>query len=172
MNNPEDPLHLSDDERIVYEIKRHWLAMVPPACGAFFMAALPLLIFGFVVGNVGTNATDPLIPLVFGIYALWLLIVWSYLFMVITDYSLDRWYITNKRLIDVEQEGLFNRQVSSLQLEKIQDVTVDVNGLLATFLSYGNLHVQSAGTSREFELITAQLPQESREMIMEAKMNN
>jgi uncharacterized membrane protein YdbT with pleckstrin-like domain len=172
MKSADNPLRLTEEERVEHEIRRHWIALLPPAFGSVLLSVFPIVVFSFVVAEFGTAKTDPWFWLVLGLYAVWILVVWSYLFMAITDYALDRWYITNKRLIDVEQEGLFNRRVSSLQLDKIQDVTVDVNGLLATFLSYGNLLVQSAGTSREFELVTARLPQKSREMIMESKMNN
>jgi len=170
MNNAENnPLQLAENEVIQHEIRRHWIAILPPAFGSLLLAVLPVLIFGLVVAQTGTAATNPWFSLILGVYALWVLVIWSFIFMAITDYALDRWYITNQRLIDVEQEGLFNRRVSSLELDNIQDITVDVNGVFATFLSYGNLHVQSAGTNREFELITARLPHESRKAIMKSK---
>lgn len=163
-----NPLHLSANEKIEHEIKRHWIAILPASIGSLLLAALPWGVFWVVVAQVGTASIDPWIPLLFGLYTLWILIVWSFFFMTLTDYALDRWYITNERLIDVDQQGLFNRRISSLELSDIEDVTTDIGGVIATFLNFGKLRVQSAGTSREFELKTASKPQNARKRIAHA----
>ena len=40
---------------------------------------------------------------------------------------------------------MFNRIVAEHELEKIQDVTGEQKGIFPTFLSYGNVLVQTAG---------------------------
>lgn len=66
------------------------------------------------------------------------------------DTYLDVWTITNKRIINREQKGLFNRLVSELELYQIQDVAVEQKGFLATFLNYGYLYIQTAATKERF----------------------
>jgi hypothetical protein len=58
--------------------------------------------------------------------------------------------ITNKHVVDVDQIGLFNREVSTLRLEEIQDVSAKVNGPLQTMLGYGTLIIQTAGERENF----------------------
>jgi len=58
--------------------------------------------------------------------------------------------LTNKRVVDIEQKGMFSREVSTLRLDRIQDITVGVHGLIQTFLNFGEIHVQTAGQEREF----------------------
>ena len=67
------------------------------------------------------------------------------LFIFWIDYYLDMWIITSERIIDIEQTGLFRRQISEFMLDKVQDITVEIPDMIATFLKYGNLHIQTAG---------------------------
>jgi uncharacterized membrane protein YdbT with pleckstrin-like domain len=67
-----------------------------------------------------------------------------------TDNYLDVWTLTNERIINREQKGLFNRVVSELELIRIQDITVEQKGFLATILGYGNVYIQTAGEMERF----------------------
>ena len=95
----------------------------------------------------------------------WTLIVWMLSFMTWTDYYLDVWVLTNKRIIDIEQKGFFRRDVSNFRYEQIQDMTVKVHGLLATFLDYGSLEVQTAGSSAKLDIQGVAKPNELRDVI-------
>lgn len=85
-----------------------------------------------------------------------------------TDYYLDVWILTDKRLIDVEQRGLFHRKVSSLDLRNIQDIKIETKGLIATFLKFGDIHVQTAGADREFVIREAYNPELVKRQLTEA----
>jgi uncharacterized membrane protein YdbT with pleckstrin-like domain len=77
--------------------------------------------------------------------ALYILSLLLFLFIIWTDYYLDIWIITSKRIIDVEQKGLFNRSISEFSLANVQDVTIEINGIVETLLKFGDLNVQTAG---------------------------
>ncbi len=79
-----------------------------------------------------------------------LFLFWQCIFVVVVSYFFDCWIITNQRTIHTELRGLFSRYVSSIYHDRIQDVSVDVKGILPTYLNYGNLQVQTAGKFREF----------------------
>jgi uncharacterized membrane protein YdbT with pleckstrin-like domain len=87
-----------------------------------------------------------------------------------TNYYFDLWIVTNKRIIDVEQKGLFRREVSSLRLDNIQNIVIDMNGIMPTLLRYGNVHVHTAGASHEIFIIrTANDPEHIKNIITEAQ---
>jgi len=94
--------------------------------------------------------------------------VWTAFFVRWTNYYLDVWYITPKRIIAIDQKGLFRREVTDLRFEKIQDVTSEISGIIGTLLSFGNLHVQTAGSSAEREIIIRQArnPLDAKKMIL------
>ena len=66
------------------------------------------------------------------------------------DNYLDVWTLTSERIISREQKGLFNRVVSELDLTRIQDITVEQKGIVATILQYGDVYIQTAGEVERF----------------------
>jgi hypothetical protein len=63
---------------------------------------------------------------------------------------LDVWIITSKKIIDVEQHSLFRREISIMNLEKIQDITFEIRGFIPTLFNYGDIKVQTAGAVGSF----------------------
>ncbi len=78
------------------------------------------------------------------------LLTWLYIFLIWIDVWFDTWIITDDRIINIEQQGLFSREVSEIKLARIQDVSVDVRGFFQTFLNYGDVRIQSAGEEEHF----------------------
>jgi len=97
------------------------------------------------------------------------LIFWIVLFVVITNYYLDCWIVTSERTIHTELKSLFNRVVSMVQHDKIQDVTVEVRGVLPTFFRYGDLYIQTAGGFRHFVFRQIPDPHRTKEIIFKAQ---
>ncbi len=82
-------------------------------------------------------------------------------------YTLDNWIVTTKRIIDSLQSGFFNRRVAELHLEKIQDVSYKIEGLLPTFFNYGIVEIQTAGKDNKFLFEQVPNPQRVKDIIME-----
>jgi hypothetical protein len=85
------------------------------------------------------------------LYTAWLLIMWMALFNAWTNYYLDVWTITTKRLITVDQHGFFSRTIASFRLERLQDIIVSVNGIIPTLLNYGTLEAETASEESHFK---------------------
>lgn len=102
-----------------------------------------------------------LVGMVFAFYA------WLFLFLTIKDSILDVWYITNLRLINIQQEGLFSRKVFELYLTRAQDVASTKVGVLATVLRYGNVAVQTAGEREDFVFENVPDPEGVRKVVIE-----
>jgi uncharacterized membrane protein YdbT with pleckstrin-like domain len=82
------------------------------------------------------------------IYTLFLVLS---LFLIFVFHYLNMQIITNIRVVDITQEGLFSHTVSELHIDKIEDATSMTNGILGTIFNYGNVYVQTAGTVDRFE---------------------
>ncbi|MEY2702541.1 MAG: hypothetical protein RLY43_1174, partial [Bacteroidota bacterium] len=102
------------------------------------------------------------------LYVNWILILWVISFFIWTDYYLDVWIITNKNLIDVEQIGVFHREISTTRLARIQDINSEVKGLFQTFLNFGNLSIQTAGSDMVFKIVGIDNPIQVRENLEKA----
>lgn len=96
-----------------------------------------------------------------------ILLVWLYAFLVWIDYFFDVWIITNERVINIEQKGLFVRAVSELKFSRIQDVTSEVSGMIPTILNFGDVKVQTASEEDYFLFRRVPDPYHVKDVIME-----
>lgn len=165
-----DVLHLEADEHIIFEVRKHWIVFLNYAVGLLFSALLPFVLFGF-LKIIFPKALEINIPgntsaLFLFFYCLWLLFLWGSFFISWTKYYLDVWYVTEKRIIAVDQRNIFDRGISNLRFDKIQDVTIDVRGFIPTLLNFGNVKVQTAGEDNyEFAMTTVRNPENVRKVI-------
>lgn len=96
-----------------------------------------------------------------------ILLVWLYTFLIWIDYFFDVWIITNERVINIEQKGLFVRSVSELKFSRIQDVTSEVSGMIPTILNFGDVRVQTASEEEHFLFRRVPDPYHVKDIIME-----
>lgn len=101
--------------------------------------------------------------------SLLLLVIWTIIFLIVTNYYLDCWIVTNERTIHTELRGLFSRISSSVNHDKIQDITVDIKGFFPTILRFGDLYIQTAGEFREFIFKQIPDPYKTRKTIFKAQ---
>jgi len=169
----DNAISLSSQESLVAEITRHrfvlWRAYALAALG--FLVPAVMAVFWLKQDLAGAQFSLSR-ALVIAALALWALVWVSYVFLIYTDYQLDRWFVTDHRLIDVDQKSLFDRRVSSLHFDDIQDVTVSVSGVVASLVGFGLVRVQTAGTDHEFELKMAANPERARDILLERSLDS
>lgn len=138
-------------EHVVLFLRRYWIDLAVSFIFAAIMLVVPIVLgIAFRAGGI-----DPFASAFWGPATT--LLLSSYLFVVliitltqITDYVLDIWIVTNERIINIEQHGLFRRNVSEMRLNQIQDITSETHGFLETFLTYGDVTIQTAGERLQF----------------------
>ncbi len=74
--------------------------------------------------------------------------------------------VTNKRIIRIDQKAFFIYERNEMELDKIQDISVNIQGIFATFLDFGDLQVQTAGTIVKFTFPQLPNPQKIKDIIM------
>ena len=107
------------------------------------MALLPELTESLLASVVGGTAAVLLV-------SLYLLVVLLLGFNHFFNWFFDIWVVTNERIIDVDQEGVFSKKIGELELHKVQDVLAESHGILATMFGYGRIKVETAGSHTEF----------------------
>ncbi len=161
---------LEPGEHAVIEARKHWflflLDLLPYAILATLPFALPKLLslappvapyasffdYQTALGRAGLST--------------WLLVTWTSAWGSFTRYFLNAWVLTNKRIVNIKQRGFFNREVSSLFLSRVQDVTTGVTGVLPSLLGIGDITVQTAGTEDEFHMKGIPRPEQMRDIIL------
>lgn len=162
-------LKLEEGEKIIKEVRRHLFVFYLETFGVFIAAIAPLLFVSYIDSFLDRFILDRGASLFGALYFLWLLICWIYFFIRWTDYYLDVWIITDRRIFDIEQKGLFHRNVSAFRLDRIQDITVEVEGVIATLLKFGDVRIHTAGEHKDIIIKTAANPIEVKNTVMEAQ---
>ena len=143
-------LHLKKGEHIDIKARKHWFLLFRASFGILVIYLLPFFGWVFLTRQTGYLLPQVSSSLLVFLSSLWTLIIWAKFFSIWTDYYLDIWIVTDSRIVNIDQKGLFSREVSTLRIERIQDVTYEINGIVATVLDFGTVHVQTAGESEEF----------------------
>jgi uncharacterized membrane protein YdbT with pleckstrin-like domain len=135
-------------EEIKYLLRRHPVTFIPQIIFLFVLMLAPIalfFIFNYMLPTIFANEIFyPFIVIVLGSFYL---ISYLVFFIHFIDYYLDIWIVTNDRIIDIEQFGLFSRTISELDLFRIQDVTSEVHGFFATMFDFGDLHIKTASSN-------------------------
>lgn len=156
-------------EKVIMLLRRHPIVIILRLLGlliAYFIPIIASIIFLNYIINY------ELVTLYLFILSIWTLFIWIIAFYSITMYALDVWIVTDKRIIDSTQHGFFNRKISELHLPRIQDISVNVRGVIQTVFKYGDLQVQTAGTEEKFNFLQIPDPNFVKDSIMKMTFAN
>lgn len=155
------------DETIYLVVREHWVYLTLKILVWVFFAAA-LILFNRLGHNYLPNLYEgsfgPITLLFTQVYTLFLTLA---LFVIFVIYYLNIQIITNLRIVDIDQIGLFSHTVSELHIDKIEDVTSQTNGVLGTIFDYGDVYVQTAGTVDRFEFCNVPNPAGIEKIILD-----
>lgn len=152
----EDVLLLKDDERVKTLARRHIVTLLPRLFLALLLIVLPFFFLFplFALGPLGVA----LFIVLFGcgaVLAVRSLLLWD----------ADVLIITNHRVVDVDQRGVFTRMVSEAPLGSIQDVSWMAKGFLESLFRMGTLRIQLASGTSTIEAKRISHPKALHELI-------
>lgn len=136
------------NERVILLIRKHPIVMLK---ASFQIIAIALIILAVII-FFGFNFNTFLV-LILGVVVA----------IIIVASNLYRWYndlylVTDRRLINVDQNSIFSRSVDETALDLIQDVTYEVKGLIPTMLNIGRVAIQTAGSVQDIHIDFAPNP--------------
>lgn len=155
-------------ESLVASLRRHPITFLKPVFLFVVMTALPFAAKLIFFQDKPVTIENPLLQtggiLFISAYflAIWLLFLTQF-----SDYYLDIDIVTNDRIIDIEQKGLFGRSISELDLSRIQDVHSEIKGIFPSLFNFGTVVVQTAGEEKNFVFEQVPDPHAVRQRILE-----
>lgn len=158
---------LEQGERELLEVRKHWFAFVSRIFILPIFAVVPFIIY-FIISSfapIQISWNGSLNILLVGAFFVWLLALWITFFVIWTDYYLDVLIVSDQRIINVNQKGLFDRDVATCRMENVQDITTETAGLIPTLLKFGDVRIQTAGEKEEFVIKNAANPEEAKRVI-------
>jgi hypothetical protein len=153
-------------EQIFLVIRQHWVILAGRMLFALMFAAI------YIGLNIFLNSNFPefmsqyssAIGIAQDIYLMFLLLG---IFMAFVIYYLNVQIVTNKRVVDITQNGLLSHTVSELELSHIEDVTTEVKGLLPTMLNFGDVYIQTAAEKERFVFGSIAKPADVQKLILD-----
>jgi hypothetical protein len=145
---------LHQHEKIIMTVRKHPLILIGSLIPFAILDYLPYLLpeLGKFLERMAPESIipwaeylsfgNPWVSFIVGIYWIFL---WMAAFGVLTNHFLDQWIITNERVVDIDQKDFWSREVSSVLLARVQDVSTDISGFFQTLFGFGTITVESAG---------------------------
>ncbi|MBU6447281.1 PH domain-containing protein [Patescibacteria group bacterium] len=147
------------DEKVIMVVRPHWIVLVGRVLLCLLFIAILFAFDKYVPAYFPRITQDPVVNYVNVFKTMYLMMFILGLFLVFSLYNLNYTIITNKRLIDIYQTGLFKRKVAELTFHTVEDVSSTVKGIFGTAFNYGNIVVQTAGERDQFFMNNVPNPQ-------------
>ncbi len=160
-------------EKVKTVIHRDAIIAVKRVLFFALLLALPVIVIAMV------NSLFPALinvvwawPLLLLVSSAYVLFVWLLFFFSLLDYFLDVWIITDRRIIDIRQNGFFSRSISEMHLSRVQDISSETHGFFPTVFRYGNVVIQTAGEQTKLFFEEVNHPEHIRDMLMKLVAEN
>jgi len=156
-----------DNEKVILFLRRHWFIFLLNILIVIVSLLGLVLVFVFLTLLSSDFSQSDYYGLLLFAESIGTLFIWNLFFILWIDFYLDAWIVTNERIINIDQKGFFNRDISELKLTKIQDVTSEIVGVIPTVLGYGNIYVQTAAEIERFTFFQIPNPNEVKNIIVQ-----
>jgi len=159
-----------DKESIVLLLRKHWVTNIPWLFMAVVIIIIPLFVLPLLMylGILGTQIPNS--------YANFLILIWYLMDFSYILVNFLLWYftvsiVTDDRIVDIDFINILHKEFSATRIVKIEDVTTRRGGIIRTFLDYGDVHIQTAGTNAFFEFLAVPQPEKVARIINDLMAN-
>lgn len=141
-----------NDEKIIMFLRKHgitnlgWILM-----GALLYTFPSLISLTTFLEGIPDNFR-------FVFFLIWYLISTAFVLESFLTWFFNVYIITDERIIDIDFYNLIYKEVSDANIDKIQDVTYKMGGVVRTLFNYGDIEIQTASEVPNFEFIAVPYP--------------
>lgn len=160
-----DPTNISfanqdEDEKIMLFIRAHLITTVPWIGRTIFLLLLPVGL-SFVINFFGIELN--ILP---AGYSLFILIFYFYVVILFAFINFISWFyniglVTNVRILDVDLRNLVYTHVAATKIGQIEDVSYKRTGAIRSIFDYGDMQIQTAAESENFEFMAVPKPNQA-----------
>jgi len=127
---------LREGERLIKTVRQHKMFLMPAIFG------WPWLVVGLILVRYAANFTF------FG-YWPWVFVASTLIVLLVILYRIFIWkrnalIITDQRLVENEQLGLFSKTVTELLYEDVRQISYDKHGMNASLYDFGDIKIRTA----------------------------
>lgn len=157
---------LREGEKVELCVRKHWIVTLQTFLGMLFGI---LLVGGTTLLSVAIFSGTVVVHYILLVAIILLLFVWLWGFVDILDDDLDAMILTNQRVLDITQTGLFHIKFRETSLDLIEDATGSNDGVLGNLIGFGTLTVETSATDGTLEIDSVADPSGVAREIMNRK---
>ncbi|MFA6918053.1 MAG: PH domain-containing protein [Candidatus Gracilibacteria bacterium] len=101
------------------------------------------------------------------VFAIWLVCGIIGMFYHFIDWYFDAWIVTTLAIIDIERNGLFDKQSKRVEYEMIDGIEYKITGVWATIFNFGDVSIDTMGTNMSLTLKDAASPRKLEKVVVE-----
>lgn len=162
--NDEKAFKVHPGETVLLKVRKHWFILVRDVFLTLVGGILGVILAIMTIRLIAISVVPAVI--LFAL-SLWLIMVWIAVMTIWTTYYLDMWVVTDERIVYSEQVSLFSRDITTIQLERVQDATIKYTNFIETILDFGLLRIQTASTnSADMEMYGIPRPEAVRQLVL------
>ena len=141
----------AEDEGLILMLRSHPITNVPWILVVIALALIPILAINFgILSDVARMFTIPTKSF-FGVFLIWYLFVFVVALQSFLVWYFNLYFLTDRRIVDIDFYQLLYKKISSAQLSRIEDITSTMGGVAQVVFNYGDITIQTAGEVPEFE---------------------
>lgn len=152
------------EEKIILLLRRHFITNLGWIILGLIMIFAPLVLEEFPILEFLPERFQTVAVLI------WYLVTTAFIFEKFIDWFFNVYIITDERVIDVDFLNLIYREITDADIEKIQDVTVQMGGVVRSIFNYGNLLIQTAAEIPLIEFTDIPQPDKIAKILEDLRM--
>ena len=171
-------IEFDDDEKIICEIKKHSFGLFIIFATGFFVIVLVLIATAFASAWINSNpswavnsaSTVALVLVLAGLLVSVLAIIVTAIAAYLYQHNIM--LVTTDKIAQLLYLSIFNRKISQLSINDVQDVTVTQRGIFAHAFNYGTIVIETAGEQQNYTFTFAPHPYDcSRDILTAHEIN-
>lgn len=154
-----------DDENILYVLRASTLLLLPDLAFIILLCFAPLVLGPFLASFEigGIRVFNPAI--MFLVTVLFYLFVFGFALQAFLNWFFNTYVITDKKIVDLDFQGVLYKNISEATLDNIEDITSTVKGTFGVVFNVGSVFIQTAAEKNEFEFENVDHPAKIRDII-------
>lgn len=133
------------DEKVMFLTRRHLMSMFSVSLLIIFLFLIPIVFFILIFRGYPGFVASQAFNFALIIASIYYLVMITYAFINWINYYYNVCIITDRFIIDINQQGIFNRFITEINLISVQDVSANIKGFLPTVFGYGDVIAETAG---------------------------
>ncbi len=138
-----------ESEEIILFLRQHIILLLPSVLLCGLLLFVPPVLFPMIFQSLSQTIGLPLGYMVVG-SAFWYVAVFGIFLMNFIHWFFNIFIVTNQRIIDIDFVHLLYKEFSEAKIERIQDISFQTKGIVATMFDYGDVLIQTAGEHPNF----------------------